>query len=239
MKAVLVDDERLARRVLRKLLERDHPDVEIVAEADGVASAAEAIALHAPDLVFLDVQLAGEDGFSLFDRASLPRVIFVTAWDRYAVRAFEVHALDYLLKPVAPDRLAEALRRAREPEPAVAEDRPLEPSDLVCLPTARGMRFFRVHDVTHLTAADDYSEVHLANGGTLLAHTSMTQWEARLPEGFLRVHRSVIANVDHVDEVLRSGTDTWEIRLKGGGTVPMSRRHAAKLLERHGGRLGR
>lgn len=239
MRAVLVDDERLARTVLRKLLATEHPDVEIVAEADSVATAAEAVKDHAPDLVFLDIQLPGEDGFGLFDRVELPRVIFVTAWDRYAVRAFEVHALDYLLKPVAPDRLAEALRRAREGVvvPASAGERVLEAGDLVCLSTARGMRFFRVGELTHVTAADDYSEVHLTSGAAVLAPTSMATWEARLPEGFLRVHRSVIVNVDHVEEILKSGTDTWEVHLRGVGVVPMSRRYAAKLLERHGGKL--
>src|SRR5690606_31532679 len=140
VRALIVDDERLARAVLRRELAA-HPDVEVVAEADGVDAAVEILRRERIDLVFLDVQMPGGSGLELFDRIDTDaRVIFVTAYDRYAVRAFDVHALDYLLKPVAPERLARALERAREERGLgradreagrpVPEDAPLEPDEI-------------------------------------------------------------------------------------------------------------
>jgi two-component system LytT family response regulator len=247
LRAVIVDDERLARAVLRKLLAAGHLDVQIVAEADSVDTALDAIATHDPDLLFLDVQMPGGEGTSLFERVDFLRaqVVFVTAHDRYAVRAFEVHALDYLLKPVAPERLRDALDRVRArlttPAPVFAppqaEDlHPLDPDELVCLPYRDAMRFFRVRDLTHLAAADDYCELHLADGVMVLSSTPLRDWEARLPASFLRVHRSHVVNVDHVAEVVPAGS-AWVVHLRGGGEVPMSRRQGAALLDRLGTRL--
>ncbi|MEQ1504398.1 MAG: response regulator [Myxococcota bacterium] len=236
LRAVIVDDERLARCALARLLADHHPDVQVVAEAHDVASAAVAIDALQPDVVFLDIQLPGADGFALFDRVEvLGRVVFVTAYDQFAVRAFDVNALDYLVKPVAPDRLATALDRARRSAPPEPGTAPLTADDLLCLPTPRGLALVRVRDLTHLTAADDYAEVHRAGKPPVLAAVPLRRWEERLPSGFVRVHRGVIVNVDHVDDVVRTG-DTWEVHV-GGAVVPMSRRYAARLTEDLGRRL--
>ncbi|MEZ4234669.1 MAG: LytTR family transcriptional regulator DNA-binding domain-containing protein [Myxococcota bacterium] len=206
--------------------------------AGSVDAAVAALEQFDPDVVFLDVQMPGGEGTTLFDRTEVDaQVVFVTAYDQYAVRAFEVHALDYLLKPVAPERLAEALDRvrARVGAPTVPtegeDDAPLSLDELVCLPHRGAMRFFRVRDVVHLQAADDYCELHLVDGTALLSNTPLKDWEARLPDVFLRVHRSHVVNVDAVVEVVPDGS-AYEVRLRGGAAVPMSRRQAAKLTER-------
>lgn len=240
MRALLVDDERLARAVLRSELAA-HPDVEIVAEADSVDAAVEILRQQPVDLIFLDVQMPGGSGLTLFDRLPVEaHVIFVTAWDRYAVRAFEVHALDYLLKPVSPERLGRALDRAREqrtaPAPEIPSDAPLAPDEIVCLPTATGMRFFRVREITHLTAAGDYVEVHLLSGPAVLSSTPLRTWEERLPDAFVRIHRSTVVNLDHVEGVSRS-SGGYTVQLAGGVQVAMSRRHAARLQAELGRKL--
>jgi len=240
LRALLVDDERLARVVLRGLLD-EHEDVEVVAEAHSVDSAVAALAEHSPDLVFLDVQMPGGEGTRLFERTEVQaRVIFVTAHDHYAVRAFELNALDYLLKPVEPERLAEALDRARQAQGPVVpqEAQPqggLELDELLCLPHKGGMRFVRVREILRLSADGDYCFVHLVDGTRILTSSSLTEWEDRLPEPFLRVHRSHVVHVEHVKRVVPAGS-SYQVRLSNGESVPMSRRRAAALRDLLGGR---
>ncbi len=242
MRALIVDDERLARRVLERMLAA-FPDIEVVGEANGLDAAVTALEQLRPDLVFLDVQMPGGDGTQLFERTDVrARVIFVTAWDQYAVRAFELNALDYLLKPVDPQRLGQAVERARasarfQAPPELSSEDPLANEELLCLPHRGGMRFFRVRDLVHLAAADDYCELHLSDGVTLLSSQPLKVWEARLPTpAFLRVHRSHVVHMANVQEVSPAGS-SYEIRLDSGATVPMSRRRASDLLERLGGSL--
>ncbi len=236
MRVLLVDDERLAKRVLGDLLDA-HDDVTVVAEAHDVPSAVEALAEHDPDLVFLDVQMPGGSGLDLFHRTEVrARVVFVTAWDAYAVRAFEVHALDYLLKPVDPDRLATALQRARASLPApptTALDRRLVDDSVLCAPHRSGMRFFRVADILHIEAADDYVALNLVDGTMLLLPQPLRTWARRLPGSFVQVHRSHIVAVAKVVDVRRAGT-SFRVVLEGGSEVQMSRRRAAALRKTFG-----
>jgi two-component system, LytTR family, response regulator len=240
LRALVVDDERLARVVLRSLL-ADHPDIEVVAEAGSVDSAVDALAEHDPDLVFLEVQMPGDEGTRLFERTDVRAwVIFVTAFDHYAVQAFQLNALDYLLKPVEPDRLAVALERARDqPRPVTALEQtpqgPLDLDELLCLPHRGGMRFFRVRDITHFSAEVDYCKVHLEDGSSLLSNTALKDWDDRLPTPFQRVHRSFVVNLDRARRVVRDGS-AYVVVLDRGEPVPMSRRHGARLLKQ--GRLG-
>ena len=203
-------------------------------------AAAVALVEHEPDVVFLDVQMPGGDGTTLFDRTKVnAHVVFVTAHDEYAVRAFELNALDYLLKPVTPERLAEALHRVRTRRlapPEEADTGPLVLDELVCLPHRGAMRFFRVQELTHLAAAGDYCELHLEDGTRLMSSMPLKHWEDRLPDRFLRVHRSHLVHVDRVTEVLPEGS-AYIVRMRGGAEVPMSRRRAAGLSERLGARI--
>lgn len=231
IRALVVDDERLARVVLIELL-KTHPEVEVVAEAHSVDSAVQAIQAHDPDLIFLDVQMPGAKGIRLFERMDLrARVIFVTAYEHYALRAFELNALDYLLKPVEPRRLAQALARA--PTPLAKEqppERDLTPQSLLCLPHRSGMRFFRICDLVHLQAQDDYSALRLSDGSELLSSTSLRVWEQRLPKDFLRVHRSHLVNATAITRVARHGS-SYRVHLNTGDQVPMSRRQGAAFLK--------
>jgi two-component system, LytTR family, response regulator len=243
-KAVIVDDERLARNKLRSLLAR-HPQIRLVGEADGVDSAIETIEKIRPDVVFLDIQMPGKSGFELVNQIgrigqigqAIPplKIIFVTAFDEYAIRAFEVNALDYLLKPVNPERLAKAIERLAAP-PAASEKppRPLEYDDFLFLPFGDSSRFLRVREIKYIRAAGVYSEICAASGEKALVIKPLNEWEERLPERhFARIHRSTIINIELVERVERSFNYSFEVYLRGAGEpFTMSRRYAARLKEK-------
>lgn len=238
--ALIVDDERLARKELRSLLAA-HPEVEVVGEADSVAAALAALEAERPDLLFLDIQLAGETGFDLLERAGAAdfHTVFVTAFDAYAIRAFEVNALDYLLKPVNPARLKRAVDKLLlgEPPPAAAAGlRPLAIDDRVYLELGGRSVFLKIDRVTHIAAAGDYSEVFTAEGQKYLVEKPLREWEARLPEKFFaRIHRNCIVNLEYVERVEGWFNRSRQLFLRGGGgPLAVSRRHAARLKEKFG-----
>ncbi len=241
MRVLIVDDERLARKALRTLLAA-HPEVEVVGEAGKVEEAATLVQRERPDAVLLDVQMRGETGFDLLDLLDVPcQVIFVTAFDAYAVRAFEVNALDYLLKPVEPTRLAEALVRVRQrshsaPVASVAAPPadaglPFRYEDLFFHDEGRRSRFIRIQDILFIQAAGNYTELHLQTGQAILILRPLGQWEARLPgDHFIRIHRSTIVNVSCVHRVERSFNYTYAVHLHGyADPLVMSRRRASVL----------
>lgn len=234
-KAVIVDDERLARNKLRSLLAQ-HPQIRLVDEADGVDSAIETIKRTKPDVVFLDIQMPGKSGFELVNQLTVPlKIIFVTAFDEYAIRAFEVNALDYLLKPVNPERLAKAIERLAAPAAASERSsRPLEYDDFLFLPFGDSSRFLRVRDIKCIRAADVYSEIFTTSGEKTLVLKALSEWEERLPEKhFARIHRSTIINVEFVERVEKSFNYSFEIYLHGAGEpFTMSRRYAARLKDK-------
>lgn len=238
LRAVIVDDERLARRELRSLLE-EHKGVSVVGEAGGADEAAAVIREVSPDVVFLDIQMPGATGFDLLDRFDVEAdIIFVTAYDEYAVRAFEVNALDYLLKPVAPERLARALERLagegrREPE---APLRRLEYDDRLFLDLGGHSRFLKVGTIVSISGAGDYSEVLTEDGKKSLVQKPLKEWEARLPEKyFLRIHRSAIVNLEHVERVENWFNRSYRIHLRQlEEPLTVSRRYAASLKARFG-----
>jgi two-component system LytT family response regulator len=237
--AIVVDDERLARRELKALLEEGHGDqLRVVGEAATVQEAASLARLHDPDVVFLDVHLAGESGFDLLpllDRTVT--VVFVTAFDRYAIRAFEVNALDYLLKPVAPQRLATTL--ARLSRPASAESEPAEAltyEDRLFLRLDDRMVFLRVRDIVAVLAAGDNSVLHLADGKQARARKSLREWVGRLPErDFVRIHRSTMVNLEFVERLEEWSHFSYRVYLRGlAKPLQMSRRWAARTRSRLG-----
>jgi two-component system, LytTR family, response regulator len=234
-KAVIVDDERLARNKLRSLLAQ-HPQIRLVGEADSVDSAIKIIEQTKPDVVFLDIQMPGKSGFELVNRITLPlKIIFVTAFDEYAIRAFEVNALDYLLKPVNPERLAKAIERIAAPPTAFEKSsRTLEYEDFLFLPFGAASRFLRVREIKLVRAADVYSEIFTAGGEKTLVLKPLNEWEERLPEKhFARIHRSTIINLDFVERVEKSFNYSFEVYLRGAGDpLLMSRRYAARLKDR-------
>jgi two-component system LytT family response regulator len=237
LKAVIVDDERLARRELTTMLEL-HPEVAVVGEADSVAAAAKKIHSEEPDLVFLDIQLAGESGFDLLDKLTQEvQIIFVTAYQEHAVRAFDVNALDYLLKPVTRERLSEALVKVRKPTaPLEQAQGPLAYDDRMFVRLDGRMAFLRIDSIKFVTADRDYSYVHTTDGRRRMVNKPLKEWENRLPDShFLRIHRSTIVAMDYVKRLEPWSNYTYLVFLDGSEEpLTMSRRYAAKAKKQLG-----
>ena len=224
MKALVIDDERLARLELRRLLAA-HPEVEIVGEARGGEEALALISKLGPDVIFLDIQMPGMSGFDLLERLEdLPQVIFTTAYDEYALKAFEVNALDYLLKPVAPARLAAALARVRpRTEPARLEQVFVRDGDRCWI--------VRLPDIFLLESEGNYTRVHFASERPLIRR-SLNALEDQLdPAMFFRAGRKEIVNLKWIQKVDISVAGGLVVTLRGGRTIEMSRRQSTKLRE--------
>jgi len=248
IRAVIVDDEELARSVLREYL-ADHPEVTVVAECQNGFEAVKAATELKPDLVFLDVQMPKLNGFEVLELIPPPpAVVFVTAYDQYAIRAFEVHAVDYLLKPVSPERLTEALTHA------TARIRSGEPSPAApaLLAAARGGKRFldrilvrdgtRVHiiptdNVDYIEAQDDYACIHSAGRNFLKLQTLSDLEKSMDPDRFVRVHRGFILNVARMARIELYAKDSRIVVLQDGKRLPVSRAGYARLRELFGGEL--
>lgn len=240
--ALLIEDEATARADLRAKLAA-HPGVTVLAEAATLRSARALLARPDYDLVFLDIQLIGGCAFDLVpDVRPGARIIFVTAYDAYALRAFEINALDYLLKPVAPVRLAEALGRlaaAAAPADEAAELPPgpaLRLDDTVFLRSGLRARFAPVADISVIAARDNYSEVRLADGAKVFLRKSLNAWEDTLPAAhFMRVHRTQIVNLARVTHYQRDGDEHTRLYVEGATEpVPASRSRWIALRQRLG-----
>lgn len=234
LRALVVDDERLARVRLRRLLSAYPENVHVVSEADSVDAAAAAlegaIAAGRPiEVVFLDVQMPGRSGFALFDATEVAcPVVFVTAFSAHAVRAFEVNALDYLVKPVSRSRLERCLARLGAEESSTAT---LEAGDRVHIVSDGVQRFVRREEILGVRAEGDYTAVLLADGGAPWTRQSLGEWEQRLGcEDYLRIHRGAIARLDAVEE-LRKEKGGGRLRL-GAHELPVSRRCMPVLKQR-------
>jgi len=200
-----------------------------------VAEAARQCARLHPSLLFLDIQMPREDGFALLPKLEeVPAVIFVTAYDRFAVRAFEVNAADYLLKPVHPDRLALALQRLAA-APALESDTPakLAMDDTVFLRSDRGLRVVPVGEITHIEAEENYTLVHVADGTAVLVRKGIAHWEGSLPaEAFVRVHRSLIVNHRAVRSLVAESRESARLEMVGCATPLILARRASLRLRR-------
>jgi two-component system, LytTR family, response regulator len=232
-RTLLVDDERLPRSELREML-AVHSDVTVIGEADTIESAARMIAAERPDLVFLDIQLGSASGFDLLAGGPVPfDVIFVTAHEAHALRAFEVDAIDYLLKPVHPERLAAALRRCAPPDEtrAASPGRSLDAEDRLFIRAGDRWRFLKVGTIVVIEAAGDFTRVRTREGDELLLGRSLAQWEATLPPRlFARIHRSTIMNLEHVERVEEWSALSFLVYVRGWKEpYAMSRRRASRL----------
>ena len=235
-KAILVDDERLARNDLRLLLQ-NHSNIQIVGEAANGLEALDLIKEVSPDLVFLDIQMPGINGFDVLEHInSEVRVIFVTAFDEYALRAFEVNALDYLLKPVNPDRLQQSLERLELiPEEIIPSERELEYHDRLLLKLDTSLGFLKISNIIAINSAGDYSEVLCTDKKRkILVHKSMAEWESRLPKSYFnRIHRTSIVNMEYVDRLEEWFNNSYRVYLKGiEEPYVMSRRYVAMLKQK-------
>ena len=238
MKALLVDDERLARNELRRLLAA-HADIEIVGEAVDVPDALAKVGVLKPELIFLDVQMPGADGFSLLEQLEppLPQVIFTTAYDEFAVKAFEFNALDYLLKPVDPNRLVAALEKLRPRgsaapfEPGTASHR-LTLEDKVFVREGDRCWFVPVKNLRLLESEGNYTRLYFDDQKPQLFR-SLTAMEERLDaKAFFRANRKQVINLAWVEGIEPWFSGGLLVKLKGGMKVELSRRQAQEFRDR-------
>jgi two-component system LytT family response regulator len=255
IRAVMVEDEPLARQRLRQCLD-DEPDVEVLRECSDGRAAARAIRELAPDLVFLDVQIPEMNGFAVLEeavsRGNPPLVVFVTAYDEYALRGFEVNALDYLLKPFDADRFQQTMRRVRDhlgrSREAVISRSLLEAFDRIRVDSEHeeeenggplnrivvkdnGRLFFvKSKDILWIEAAGNYARAHV--GGTShLIRTSLKELQEKLPDGqFARIHRGIIVNLEYVREIQPHLHGDYRVLLSDGTVLRMSRRYRHGVL---------
>ena len=232
MRVVIVDDEKLARSLLREFLQ-DHPDVEIVAECANGLEAVKAVTELKPDLIFLDIQMPKLDGFEVLDLVGREvNVIFVTAYDKYALRAFEVHAVDYLLKPFSKERLAEALARARRVPVAdltAAVRPPGAKLERVLIRDGVQVHVIPVGKIDYVEAQDDYVS-YRSEGKQYLKQQTLAEVEATLDTSrFVRIHRSYILNIDRLSKLELYAKDSHTAILRDGTRLPVSRTGYARL----------
>jgi two-component system, LytTR family, response regulator len=227
MNALIVDDERMARQELRRLLSA-HPEIEIAGEANTGEQAQELIAQLAPDVIFLDVQMPGMSGFELLERLEdVPQVIFTTAYDAYALKAFEVSALDYLVKPIAPARLAAAVAKLRPRQDRVRMEQFFVKEGERCW-------LVRVADIFLLESEGNYTRLHFANERPLISR-SLAAIEERLnPAVFFRAGRQCIVNLKWVDKIETDIGGNLIVRMRNGRCVGLSRRQSIRFREAFG-----
>jgi two-component system LytT family response regulator len=231
IKTLIVDDERLAVEGIKILLE-DFPNIEILGSAACLDEAVKIIDNETPDLIFLDIQLQGETGFDLFTKIPIDsRVVFVTAFDQYAVRAFEVNALDYLLKPVSKKRFAATMNRVFKAAAGTRTHRQrFEYNDIIFL-NAGTMKFAKIRKIKLITAEGDYSRIWIHNEKDEMLLRSLKAWEAVLPDKhFYRVHRSTIVNLEYIKKIEKTTSNRFLIHLSQfDQPIVMSQRRSAHL----------
>ncbi len=236
LRVLIVDDEHLARQAMRRLL-ANHSTVEIVGEAKGMADAVHAIARAAPQLVFLDIELGGADGFDLLATLERPpMIVFVTAYAEYAVEAFAVNAIDYLLKPVEPERLAESIARA-ERELASGAPPSSAARGVIALKTRKRTVLARPDEIVALRADGDFTHVFVADQPALMMWRTLAHFEDLLPTPpFLRLSRSLIVNRARLRRVETLSRESTRILMEGmAEPLSLGRTASARLREALGG----
>jgi two-component system LytT family response regulator len=236
-KAIIIDDERLARNELKKLL-LEFPEIEVIEEATNAKEGIEKIEMLNPDLIFLDIQMPGKTGFDMLQELDrIPQVIFTTAYDEYALKAFEVNALDYLMKPIEPKRLADALQKliqAEEKELAAQQAFSrglLTENDQVFVKDGERCWFVKLSEVRLFESVGNYAQVYFAGNKPLILK-SLNALEERLDEKtFFRANRKHIVNLRMIEKIEPYFNGGLILDLQGGEKVEVSRRQAVKFKE--------
>jgi two-component system, LytTR family, response regulator len=233
LRAVVVDDEPLARARLARLLGSEQ-GVQVVAEYGDGASAAGGIRALAPDVAFVDVRMPGLDGFGLVEQLPAeqrPLIVFVTAYSEHAVEAFDARALDYLVKPVAPDRLQESVQRVRRQLGAASAAAPLESRypERLAVPDGTRLRIVPVGELECVRAQGNYLALHVGTQELLLRET-LANLEAKLdPRAFVRIHRSHLVRIDRIEQLESCGAGQYVVRMRSGLRVSSGRSYRAAL----------
>lgn len=242
MKALIVDDERLARQELKSLLEK-YEEINVIGESNNAENAKKKIESLKPDLVFLDIQMPAKTGFDLLEELSfVPKIIFTTAYDEYALKAFEVSAFDYLLKPIEQDRLDDCLKKlareshveeeGEERENSSEDHEKLSPSDQVFVKDGDRCWFVKLSDVSAFESEGNYVRVFFENNKPLILK-SLNNLEDRLDEKhYFRANRKFIINLEWVDSIENWFNGGLRVSLKDGKQIEVSRRQAAKFKDR-------
>jgi two-component system LytT family response regulator len=241
LRAIIVDDEELARAFLREML-RGHSEIELAAECANGFEAVKAVAEHSPDLLFLDVQMPKLDGFEVLELIEPgPAVVFVTAYDQYAMQAFDAHAVDYLLKPFGAERFERALERAKArlgegklPREVAAERPATERPQRIVVKDGTKVHVIPLDKLDYIEAQDDYVALHSA-GKSYMKQQPIGSLESALdPARFVRIHRSTIVNLERVARIEPYGKESRLAILHDGTRLPVSRSGYARLLEAMG-----
>ena len=229
--AIIVDDERPARKGIRIIAE-NYPQIKIIGEADNVNSAVKLINDKKPDLVFLDIQMPEESGFELLNKIKINfQIVFVTAYDKYAIRAFEVNALDYLLKPVDRERFALTIDRFLKNQDRKNVNTKLELDDRIFVSINERYHFLKINTIKAICAQGDYSLVITSDGKSNLVLKSLKEWERMLPgNSFIRIHRSTIINLEYIEKMEKWFSNTCRVYLYDiKEPFQMSQRNTAKF----------
>jgi len=237
MRALIIDDERLARKELIKLLE-EHPSIEVIGEAANADEAIELINEHNPDLLFLDIQMPGKTGFQLLESLdSTPTVVFTTAYDEFALKAFDVNALDYVLKPIQPERLTEAVNKiiekekSKAPASVRAKEKKLGLEDQVFVKDGDRCWFVSLANVRLFESDGNYIKVYFDSNRPMI-HKSLNALDEKLDErAFFRASRKHIVNLSWVESIEPWFNGGLMVKLRGGDKVEVSRRQAAKFKD--------
>lgn len=234
---LVVDDERLARKELINMLS-DFPCIESVHEAEDVDSAIRMIENIDLNLIFLDIQMPGDSGFNLLNKIDYKgKVIFATAYDEYALRAFEVNALDYLLKPITHERLKKAIERLETNIPKESNlDYTLKFEDRLILTIGTKLNFVKISSIIAIESDGDYTKILTCDGNNGLVSKSMKEWENRLPRNyFCRIHRTTIINLELIEKIDKWFNYSYKVKLKNvDEPYIISRRYAKQIKERFG-----
>jgi two-component system LytT family response regulator len=234
--AIIIDDERLARLTLKKDLEK-FPEITILGEASGIASAKPLIEQTKPNLIFLDVQLTDGTGFDLLNQIEYSgKVVFVTAFDKYAFRAFEVNAIDYLLKPISLKRLKSAIDKlSNDSDQVQSTPVKLNYDDRLMVMHRNIVNFIKINSISAICASREYSYIRTIDGKEYLTSNNISQWENRLPDhNFCRIHRSTIINFDYIVKLSHNISGTGEVELKGSLQLyNISRIYFKKIKQRY------
>ena len=240
-KAIIVDDEPLARMVVKEYLQ-NHPSITVMQECNDGFEGMKAIMQHQPDVIFLDIQMPKINGFEMLELVEQPpAVIFTTAFDEYAIKAFESHAVDYLLKPFSQERFDKAIERLMERDTAVASNNTRDLLDTaaqgpqqnqrIVVKTGNKIKIIPIDEVHYLEAADDYVKIHTKEG-VFLKNKTMSYFEEILPQKqFVRAHRSFILNISQITRIDNYEKENHLAILKEGQKVPVSKSGYVKLKE--------
>ena len=239
-KAILIDDEPLAKEVLKEYLE-DYPEIKVVAECSDGFEGVKAISQHQPDVIFLDIQMPKITGFEMLELIEhRPGVIFTSAFDEYAIKAFEAHAIDYLLKPFSKGRFKQAVEKwierqnlseVKQQVQALLQNAPISPahSERIVVKSGSSIKIIPTSDVLYLEAYDDYVKIHTQEG-VFLKNKTMQFFENSLDEKqFVRVHRSFIVRVPEITKLVPYEKDSYRVVTKSGESLPVSKTGYLKL----------